>query len=188
MIKKLINLGYLFLIIFFAILSSCNSHSDIESYKIKENIILDGVVTSIANHQDGTYRFIFHSHKYGNILLTASDNYARYLTPSNELQLKAKIYKPHEYENIDAFDYAQFLENQNISAIGYVVKNSKISFEGTSVWYLPQRLRYYLSGYIQRQIINARTRSLVLALLIGEKDFSDNQKKIVRVTEQTKSI
>ena len=138
----------------------------------------NGTVSSVVNHQDGVYKFVFHSHKYGDILLTADSSYIRYLTPANELQLKAKIYKPHEYENIDAFDYANYLENQNITAIGYVIKNSQMKFEGTSVWYLPQRLRYYLSSYIKHQLADNQAKPLALALLIGEKDFSDSQKQL----------
>ncbi|MFT5950887.1 MAG: competence protein ComEC [Francisella sp.] len=172
------NLKYLFLIIAMLILSSCNNCQNIENHKLNKNIILNGVVVSVTSHDDGVYKFIFHSHKYGDILLTADSNYIRYLTPANKLQLKAKIYKPHEYENIDAFDYANYLENQNISAIGYVLKGSKISFKGTSVWYLPQRLRYYLSGYIQHQLADNQAKPLALALLIGEKDFSDSQKQL----------
>ncbi|MGQ4001800.1 ComEC/Rec2 family competence protein [Francisellaceae bacterium CB299] len=172
------KLKYFFLIIGMLMLGGCNNHSDIEVHKLNQEIILNGVVVSIIRHQDNLYKFIFHSHKYDDILLTADSSYIRYLTPANELQLKAKIYKPHEYENIDAFDYANYLENQNIAAIGHVLKGSQISFKGTSAWYLPQRLRYYLSGYIHQQLSDNEVKPLVLALLIGEKDFSDNQKKL----------
>ena len=176
MFKKLVNFKCLFLILFTIVLTGCNS--DIDDYKLNQNIVLNGTVTSVVNYQDDTYKFIFHSHKYGDILLTANDSYIRYLTPANELQLKAKIYKPHEYENIDAFDYANYLENQNITATGYVVKNSLMKFKGTSAWYLPQRLRYYLSSYIKNQLADNKAKPLALALLIGEKDFSDSQKQL----------
>jgi len=172
------NFKCLFLILFTLMITGCNSHRDIADYKLKQDIILNGTVSSVVNHQDDVYKFVFHSHKYGDILLTADSSSARYLTPANKLQLKANIYKPHEYENIDAFDYANYLENQNITAIGYVIKNSQMKFEGTSVWYLPQRLRYYLSGYIKAQLADNQAKPLALALLIGEKDFSDSQKQL----------
>ena len=178
MFKKQFKYRFLFLIIFALISTGCNSHNDIEDHKLNQNIILNGTVSTIVNNQDGIYKFIFHSNKYGDILLTADSSYTRYLTPANKLQLKAKIHKPHEYENIDAFDYANYLENQNITAIGYVIKKSQVKFEGTSVWYLPQRLRYYLSGYIKQQLTNNKAKPLALALLIGEKDFSDSQKQL----------
>ena len=176
-VEFLKKLKYLFLIIAMLILSSCNNYQNIENHKLNKNIILNGVIVSVTSHDD-VYKFIFHSHKYGDILLTADSNYIRYLTPANELQLKAKIYKPHEYENIDAFDYANYLENQNITAIGYVLKGSQVIFKGTSAWYLPQRLRYYLSGYIKHQLVDNQAKPLALALLIGEKDFSDSQKQL----------
>ncbi len=92
------------------------------------------------------------------------------------MKLEAKIYKPHEYENIDAFDYDTYLENQNITVIGYVIISSQIKFEGISAWYLPKRLRYYLSNYIKAQLENNQAKPLALALLIGEKYFSDSKK------------
>lgn len=178
MLNKPLNFKLLFLGILTLVLVGCNNSSDIEAYKLKQNIMLSGVVASVTDSQDEAHKIVFHTRKYGNILLTVNDNYIRFLTPANKLRLKAKLFKPHQYKNIDAFDYAQYLEEQNIAAIGYVIKGSAMQFEGTSAWYLPQRLRYYLSGYINQQLADTQVKPLALALLIGKKDFSDKQKKL----------
>ncbi|NIB61372.1 competence protein, partial [Francisella noatunensis subsp. orientalis] len=44
-----------------------------------------------------------------NILLKANKSYRHYLIPANNLELEAKVHKPHEYDNVEAFNYSEYL-------------------------------------------------------------------------------
>ena len=77
--------------------------TSLRSLNYNQNILLTGIVSSIPKLQDDQYEFIFHSYKYGDILLKAAKSYRHYLIPANNLESEAKIYKPHEYDNLAAF-------------------------------------------------------------------------------------
>ncbi|KEI35026.1 DNA internalization-related competence protein ComEC/Rec2 [Francisella sp. W12-1067] len=159
-------------------LVSCKPYQNIESYKYNSNVTLSGVVSSIPQSSEKELEFTFHSYNYGNLFLKASREYAHYLIPANELQLQVKLYKPHEYSNVNSFNYTQYLEHNNIVALGKLVPNSEIKFQGTAISYLPERLRYYLYNYLQTDLQNYKTRELILALLIGKKDFNQEQQNL----------
>ena len=91
----LIRKRCLFIILLFISISSCDSYQHIENFKYNQEIFLSGVVSSIPKQKHNNFEFIFHTHKYGDILLKANKSYRHYLIPANELSLVAKVYKPH---------------------------------------------------------------------------------------------
>ncbi|APA82177.1 ComEC/Rec2 family competence protein [Francisella tularensis] len=169
------------LLIILLLISVCSSYSydKLEEFKYNQNILLTGIVSGIPKLQDDQYEFIFHSYKYGDILLKADKSYHHYLIPANKLELEAKIYKPHEYDNLAAFNYAEYLEHNDIIALGKVIDNSAIAYKGTASLYLPQRIRYYLYNHLQRQLSNFKQKDFAIALLIGDKNFDQSQQNLL---------
>ncbi|AJC49524.1 ComEC/Rec2 family competence protein [Allofrancisella guangzhouensis] len=159
-------------------LSSCKPYHDIENYKYDNSIILTGVVSSIPEDDKKELEFTFHSYKYGNLLLKANKEYAVYLIPANKLQLEVKLYKPHEYSNVNSFNYVEYLRHNGIVALGKLIPDSEIKFQGTAINYLPERLRYYLYNYLKTDLQNYKSVELILALLIGKKNFSQEQQNL----------
>ncbi|GAB4221765.1 MAG: hypothetical protein Kow0076_0400 [Francisella sp.] len=160
-------------------LGNCYCYETIEHFKYNKNILLTGVVTEIPVRKDNQYEFVFHSYKYGDILLKSDISYYHYLIPANKLEIEAKIYKPHEYDNLVSFNYAKYLEHKNIVAVGKVIKNSDISYKGLSILYLPERFRYYLYDYLQSKLKDYKQKDFAIALLIGYKNFSKFQQSIL---------
>jgi competence protein ComEC len=141
-------------------------------------MILKGIVTSSPIKEGAKLEFDFYTSKYGKVLLTADNSYLKYIIPANKLQLKVKIIKPHEFDNTNAFNYAGFLKHKNIVAVGRVVTHSKIDYLGTAISYLPKRLRYNLANYLDKALENYKAKPMMLALLIGEKSFSEQEKQL----------
>ena len=169
---------FVVLLVIITAISSCDSYHKIDNFKYNQNIILDGVVSSIHDKKDNKLEFTFHTHKYGNILLKADEQYSHYITPANKLELEAKIYKPYEYSNTKSFNYAKYLERKHIVALGKVVDNSKMLYKGTSIRFLPEKIRFDLYSYLETSLQNYKTKSLMLALLVGKKSFDDEDKKL----------
>ncbi|AXH30676.1 MULTISPECIES: ComEC/Rec2 family competence protein [Francisella] len=169
----------LLIILLFISVCCCYSYDKLEEFKYNQNILLAGVVSSIPKLQDNQYEFIFHSYKYGDILLKAAKSYRHYLIPANKLELEAKIYKPHEYDNLAAFNYAEYLEHNDIIALGKVTDNSAITYKGTASLYLPQRIRYYLYNHLQKQLNDYKLKDYAIALLIGDKNFNQSQQNLL---------
>lgn len=174
-----LRLKWLFTLFLLISLSSCDSYHKLEEFKYNQNILLTGVVSSIPKLEDDEYEFIFHSYKYGDVLLKADKSYKHFLIPANELELEAKVYKPHEYDNVAAFNYSEYLEYNDIIAVGSVLNNSNISYKGTASLYLPERIRYYLYNHLQNELQGYKLKSYVLALLIGDKDFDESQQNLL---------
>lgn len=169
-----------FAVIFIVIsISACDSYHKLEEFKYNQNILLTGVVSNIPKLEDGKYEFVFHSYKYGDVLLKADKSYKYFLTPANELELEAKVYKPHEYDNVAAFNYSEYLEHNDIVAVGSVLNNSDISYQGTAILYLPERIRYYLYNHLQDELQGYKIKPYILALLIGDKDFDESQQNLL---------
>lgn len=158
---------------------SCYSYDEIEDFKYNQNILLVGVVDSIPKLEDNQYEFIFHSYKYGDILLKADKSYRHYLVPANKLELEAKVYKPHEYDNVEAFNYSEYLDHNDIVAIGRMVDNTDIIYKGTASLYLPERIRYYLFNKLEKDLQGNELKPYILALLIGDKEFSQSQQNLL---------
>lgn len=156
----LIRQRCLLIILLFISVCSSYSYDKLEEFKYNQNILLTGIVSGIPKLQDDQYEFIFHSYKYGDILLKAAKSYRHYLIPANKLELEAKIYKPHEYDNLSAFNYAEYLEHNDIITLGKVIDNSAIAYKGTASLYLSQRIRYYLYNHLQRQLSNFNKKIL----------------------------
>jgi competence protein ComEC len=71
------------------------------------------------------------------------------------------------------------LEHNHIIAIGDVKNGSKITYNGTSFLYLPERFRYYIYNHLQSQLKENDLKPFVLALLIGDKDFTESQQSLL---------
>ncbi|WP_150467335.1 ComEC/Rec2 family competence protein [Francisella sp. SYW-9] len=170
---------FLLCILFFTSFSLCYSYQHIEDFKYNQEISLSGIVSTIPKQNDHKLEFIFHTSKYGDILLKANKSYRHYLIPANKLTLLAKIYKPHEYDNTNAFNYSQYLDHNHIIAIGDVKSGSKITYNGTSFLYLPERFRYYIYNHLQSQLKENDLKPFILALLIGDKDFTESQQSLL---------
>lgn len=170
---------WLLALFLFIITSTCYSYHSIESFKYNQEMSLSGIVSSIPKQDNNELEFIFHTFKYGDILLKADKGYRHYLVPANKLSLVAKVYKPHEYDNVNAFNYSQYLEHKDIVAIGSVNKDSEIVYTGTAVLYLPERFRYYIYNHLQSQLKGNDLKSFVLALLIGDKDFTESEQNLL---------
>lgn len=160
-------------------LFSCDTYNKLEEFKYNQNIFLSGVVSSIPRLEDDKYKFILHTDKYGDVLLTANKSSKHFLIPANKLELEAKIYKPHEYDNVAAFNYSEYLDNNDIVAVGSVLDNSSISYQGTASLYLPERIRYYLYNHLQKELQCYRLKPYILALLIGDKNFDESQQNLL---------
>lgn len=169
----------LLIILLFVSVCSCYSYDKIEDFKYTQNILLTGVVGSIPKLEDNQYEFIFHSYKYGDILLKANKSYRHYLIPANKLELEAKVHKPHEYDNIEAFNYSEYLDHNDIVAIGQMVDNTDIIYKGTASLYLPERIRYYLFNKLEKDLQGNELKPYILALLIGDKEFSQSQQNLL---------
>lgn len=169
----------LLIILLFVSVCSCYSYDEIEDFKYNQNILLTGVVDSIPKLEDNQYEFIFHSYKYGDILLKADKSYRHYLVPANKLELEAKVYKPHEYGNVEAFNYSEYLDHNDIVAIGRMVDNTDIIYKGTASLYLPERIRYYLFNKLEKDLQGNELKPYILALLIGDKEFSQSQQNLL---------
>jgi len=173
---------FIILFIFAILLISCSSKQDIDSFKYDSNLILDGVVSSLPKLDNGDIEFVFHTEKYGDFLLKVNQNAIHYIVPANRLELEAKLYDIHEYKNVGAFNYNEYLDNRNITTIGFVDTKAEILYKGTSVWYLPERLRFSLYNYLNNQLGGYSQKPLVLALLIGDKDFSPELSRLFQNT------
>jgi competence protein ComEC len=158
---------------------SCSSYDNIETFKYNQNILLSGVVTTIPKLSEDKLEVSFHSYKYGDILLKIDKDYQHFIIPANKLQLEAKLYKPYEYDNIAAFNYSDYLDHKHIVALGSIVKNSKIKYNGIAFSYLPERIRYYLYQHLEDNLKSYQLKSFVLALLIGDKDFNNVQQNLL---------
>ncbi|MBY7734245.1 ComEC/Rec2 family competence protein [Francisella philomiragia] len=169
----------LLIILLFVSVCSCYSYDKIEDFKYNQNILLTGVVGSIPKLEDNQYEFIFHSYKYGDILLKANKSYRHYLIPANKLELEAKVHKPHEYDNVEAFNYSEYLDHNDIVAIGWMVDNTEIIYKGTASLYLPERIRYYLFNKLEKDLQANKLKPYILALLIGDKEFSQSQQNLL---------
>ncbi|AXA32982.1 ComEC/Rec2 family competence protein [Francisella adeliensis] len=168
-------------VLFFSLIlsiTSCDSHQDIESFKYGQNMILNGTVASSPVKEGAQLEFDFYTSRYGKVLLRADKSYSKYIIPANKLQLIAKIIKPHEFDNANAFNYTEFLEHKSIVAVGRVVADSKIDYFGTALSYLPKRLHYNLANYLDNILANYKVKPMMLALLIGEKSFSEQEKQL----------
>ena len=97
----------IFVLFLLAILLSSCSDTKLDKFKFSNELILDGVVTSLPAKQNNQIEFIFHSYKYGDFLLKGSEHFSRYIEPANELELTVRIYKPENYDNINAFNYSE---------------------------------------------------------------------------------
>ena len=122
----LIRKNCLLIILLFISISSCDSYQNIEKFKYNQEVSLSGIVSTIPKQKDDKLEFVFHTFKYGDVLLKADKSYRHYLIPANELTLLAKIYKPHEYDNTNAFNYSQYLEHNYIVALGNIKNGSRI--------------------------------------------------------------
>ncbi|GMN89973.1 ComEC/Rec2 family competence protein [Francisella sciaenopsi] len=169
----------LLIILLFVSVCSCYSYDKIEDFKYNQNILLTGVVGSIPKLEGNYYQFIFHSYKYGDILLKANKSYRHYLIPANKLELEAKVHKPHEYDNVEAFNYSEYLDHNDIVAIGRMVDNTEIIYKGTASLYLPERIRYYLFNKLEKDLQGNELKPYILALLIGDKEFSQSQQNLL---------
>lgn len=159
-------------------ITSCDNNQKIESYKYNQNMVLSGVVDSSPIKDSDGLEFDFYTQKYGKILLKSDKRISRYIVPANKLQLTAKIFKPHEFDNTNAFNYAEFLEHKNIVAVGRVATGVKIDYQGTAISYLPKRLRYNLANYLDNSLDGYKSKPMVLALLIGQKNFDEQEKAL----------
>ncbi len=164
------------------LLTSCSQKQEIQSYKYDSNILLDGVVISIPQTKDGRVKFVFHTDKYGDFLLKSSSSFIDKIIPANELELEVKLYNIHEYANISSFNYSDYLDNKNISAVGFVDENVEPIDKGISLRHLPQRLRYNLYEYLNTQLSDSSLKPLVLALLIGDKNLPQDYQDIFQKT------
>ncbi|MBK2356310.1 ComEC/Rec2 family competence protein [Francisella hispaniensis] len=167
------------ILLFISSVCSSYTYDKLEEFKYNQNILLTGIVSGIPKLQDDQYEFIFHSYKYGDILLKAAKSYRHYLIPANKLEIEAKIYKPHEYDNLAAFNYAEYLEHNDIIALGRVIDNSAIAYKGTASLYLPERIRYYLYNYLQNHLRDYKQKDFAIALLIGDKNFNQSQQNLL---------
>ncbi len=163
----------------FVSVCSCYSYDRIEDFKYNQNILLTGVISSIPRLEGNDYKFIFHSYKYGDVLLKVNRSYRHYLVPANKLELEAKVYKPHEYDNVEAFNYSEYLDHNDIVAIGRMVDNTDIIYKGTASLYLPERIRYYLFNKLEKDLQGNELKPYILALLIGDKEFSQSQQNLL---------
>ncbi|QIW11064.1 ComEC/Rec2 family competence protein [Francisella sp. LA112445] len=170
---------WLLIILLFTSFNFCYSYEHIEDFKYNQEISLSGVVSTIPKQKDHKLEFIFHTYKYGDILLKADNSYRHYLVPASKLTVLAKIYKPHEYDNTNAFNYSQYLEHNHIIAIGDVKNGSKITYNGTAFLSLSERLRYHIYNHLQSQLKGNDLRPFVLALLIGDKDFTESERNLL---------
>ena len=175
----LIRKNCLLIILLFISISSCDSYQNIEKFKYNQEISLSGVVSTIPKQKDDELEFVFHTFKYGDILLKADKSYRHYLIPANKLTVLAKIYKPHEYDNVNAFNYSQYLERNHIVALGNIKNGSRIKYNGTSILSLPERFRYYIYNHLQSQLKEDKIKPFVLALLIGDKDFTESEQNLL---------
>lgn len=162
----------------FVSVCSCYSYDRIEDFKYNQNILLTGVISSIPRLEGNDYKFIFHSYKYGDVLLKVNRSYRHYLVPANKLELEAKVYKPHEYDNVEAFNYSEYLDHNDIVAIGRMVDNTDIIYKGTASLYLPERIRYYFNK-LEKDLQGNELKPYILALLIGDKEFSQSQQNLL---------
>ncbi|AEI35076.1 ComEC/Rec2 family competence protein [Francisella salina] len=169
----------LLIMLLFVSVCSCYSYDRIEDFKYNQNILLTGVISSIPRLEGNDYKFIFHSYKYGDVLLKVNRSYRHYLVPANKLELEAKVYKPHEYDNVEAFNYSEYLDHNDIVAIGRMVDNTDIIYKGTASLYLPERIRYYLFNKLEKDLQGNELKPYILALLIGDKEFSQSQQNLL---------
>ncbi|APC97125.1 DNA internalization-related competence protein ComEC/Rec2 [Francisella frigiditurris] len=171
-----------FIILILLSLSSCSSEHKIEAFKYQGTILLDGIVSSLPKIKDQNIEFVFHTDKYGDFLLKADESLSHYLIPANELKVEVKLYKNYESENVEAFSYSEYLKNKNIVAEGRVATDTEIKFKGIAFRYLPERIRYEIKSRIDNDLQSYDVKSLAVALLIGDKDFSDFYKNLFQQT------
>ncbi|MED7789108.1 ComEC/Rec2 family competence protein [Francisella sp. 19X1-34] len=170
---------WLLIVLSLTSITLCYSYEHIESFKYNQEISLSGVVVTIPKQDNDMLEFVFHTYKYGDILLKANNSYRHYLMPANKLTLLAKIYKPHEYDNTNAFNYYKYLEHHSIVGVGNVKSGSKITYNGTAILSLPKRFRYYIYSHLQSQLKESKLKPFVLALLIGDKDFTKSEQTLL---------
>ena len=169
---------WVFLIFFVVIVSACQPYSKIEKFKYNQNILLDGVVTNIPVIKEDNIEFIFNTSKYGDVLLRANIDDRKNISPGNELQLTVKLSKADSHSNVNAFSYSRYLDNKGIVATGRVLAGSHVVYNGSSIAYLPERLRYSLYKHLKIELKAYQASSMMLALLIGKKDFTPDEKEL----------
>lgn len=169
---------WFFLIFCVLIISACHPYSKIESFKYNQNILLDGIVTNIPTVREDDIEFIFYTPKYGDLLLRANINDRKNISPGNKLRLNVKLHKKEAHVNINSFSYSKYLDNNGVVATGRVIVGSDVIYKGTSIAYLPERLRYSLYKHLKIELKAYQTSPMMLALLIGDKNLNASEKEL----------
>lgn len=98
--------------------------------------------------------------------------------------LRARLSRPHGYQNPGGFDYEGHLFRHRIRARGYVRPEvAPVRLEGESVRYAIDRVRQRLGERIAELIPDASTNGLVVALANGdERRVDESQWRVLRAT------
>lgn len=83
-------------------------------------------------------------------------------------RLQARLRRPHGLANPHAFDYELWLFEQDLRATGVVRPGTGVRLEASSLWSL-DRLRQRLRAALQRQVPDAATAGVLVALSLGEQ-------------------
>jgi competence protein ComEC len=157
-----------------------------------KDILITGVISSIPEKINRRTRFelsvnsVFYKNKHYSspkkIVLNWYGDTPK-LIPDDKWQLIVRLKRPFGYQNPGGFDYEAWMFQNKIDAKGYVRKSklNKLIQEQRSIFSFT-RTRYILKHEIQ-SIIKSKNRSIILALLIGDKsEISQTQWQVFRKT------
>lgn len=157
-----------------------------------KNLIVTGYIDSLPQIDNRRASFIFatktieHKTQHTKLKLNWYYTYPN-LMVGDKWQLEVRLKPPIANLNPGGFDFAKYLFQHKIRAIGYVISsidnnNNKILSEN-KYQHTIDKIRQYLKQIIQQALFNQQLEALITTLIIGDQsDISKTQWEIFRDT------
>ncbi len=157
-----------------------NSHHFSKNILVNEKNLVAGCILSVekASHKFNKYLVeigqVGTQKTEGKLFLYLSKKDTLHLFPGDNVILNSKFYRSVSTPNPHGFDYNAFLENKNISQTVYCYEHEVLKIGSQKT--IGKNLSHFkenVKAQFDSTVLSKQTKSIINALLFGEKSFID---------------